>query len=185
MISILGIPMDLGAGRRGVDMGPSAIRLAGLEASLRRLGYEVKDYGNVESPVAESLGGTPEAEPNGLLYADTIAAACRAAYERLRGLPGGFPIVLGGDHSVSMGSVAGVAHAAEGAGRTGLLWIDAHADLNTPATSPSGNIHGMPVAHLLGEGDPRLLGIWGAAPSFAPKTSSLSGSAASTRTSAA
>jgi arginase len=144
-------------------MGPSAIRLAGLEAALKRLGYEVKDYGNVESPVAESLGGTPEAEPDGLLYAETIATTCRTAYERLLGLPEGFPIVLGGDHSVSMGSVAGVAHAhaSAGAGRTGLLWIDAHADLNTPATSPSGNIHGMPVAHLLGEGDPRLLGIWG------------------------
>ncbi len=152
-ISILGIPMDLGAGRRGVDMGPSALRLARLAPALTDLGHRVTDLGNVEVPV-------PEAVPrrNGLHYADAIAAACHAAYDRLRTLdPTAFVLGLGGDHSISMGTIAGVA-----AGRrTGVLWIDAHADPNTPASSPSGNIHGMPLAHLLGEGDPRLTGIWG------------------------
>ena len=145
--------MDLGAGRRGVDMGPSAIRLAGLEASLERLGYTVQDLGNINVPVAEALQNK-----NGLHYAEPIRETCAAVYEELRKITQEvFPIALGGDHSVSMGTVAGVAQR----GRTGVLWIDAHADLNTPATSPSGNIHGMPLAHLLGHGDPRFLELWG------------------------
>ena len=145
--------MDLGAGRRGVDMGPSALRLARLARGLSDLGHRVTDLGNVEVPVPEAVPN-----PNSLHYADAIAAACSATYERLRGLEEGtFVISLGGDHSVSMGTVPGVA-----AGRrTGVLWIDAHADLNTPDTSPSGNIHGMPLAHLLGLGDDRLTGVWG------------------------
>jgi arginase len=152
-VTILGIPMDLGAGRRGVDMGPSAIRLARLAGSLRAMGHDLQDAGNVEAAIAETLH-----DQSGLHYADAIAGACRRAYQTLRELPRDvFPIVLGGDHSVSMGSVSGVA----AAGRTGVLWIDAHADLNTPGTSPSGNIHGMPLAHLLGHGDERLLDIWG------------------------
>lgn len=146
--------MDLGAGRRGVDMGPSALRLAGLEASLEALDYSVTDLGNVEAPVAESLENR-----NGLHYAEVIAKACAETYQKLKDLPREVvPVALGGDHSVSMGTVAGVA---AGDGRTGVLWIDAHADLNTPATSPSGNIHGMPLAHLMGHGDSRLLDIWG------------------------
>jgi len=145
--------MDLGAGRRGVDMGPSAIRLAGLEGSLEGLGYAVQDLGNIEVPVPEAL-----ANQNGLHYADPIAEACRQTFLKLEGTPEGvFPIALGGDHSVSMGTVSGVARGA----RTGVLWIDAHADLNIPETSPSGNIHGMPLAHLLGRGDARLLEVWG------------------------
>ena len=144
--------MDLGAGRRGVDMGPSAIRLAGLEPSLERLGYSVQDLGNIDVPVAEALQNK-----NGLHYADPILETCTAVYEALREMSGVFPIALGGDHSVSMGTVAGVAQEE----RTGVLWIDAHADLNTPATSPSGNVHGMPLAHLLGYGDGRFLELWG------------------------
>ena len=152
-ISILGVPMDLGAGRRGVDMGPSALRLAQLASVLRELGHALEDLGNVETPVAEAT-----LYANGLPFVDAIAATCRQTFERLRALAQDrFPIVLGGDHSISMGSVAGVA----GRGRTAVLWIDAHADLNTPSTSPSGNIHGMPLAHLLGLGDDRLLSIWG------------------------
>ena len=152
-ISILGIPLDLGAGRRGVDMGPSALRLAGLAGSLERLGHSVLDLGNVAMPVAEALESD-----SGLPYAETIAEVCRQAFVKLKDAPpGAFPVALGGDHSVSLGSVSGVAQA----GRTGVLWIDAHADLNTPQSSPSGNVHGMPLSHLLGEGDPGLLNIWG------------------------
>jgi arginase len=152
-ISVLGIPLDLGAGRRGVDMGPSALRLAGLAGSLERLGHRVQDLGNVQMPVAEALPNQ-----NGLHYAETIADTCRQAFLRLKDLPAEvFPIALGGDHSVSLGSVSGFSQA----GRTGVLWVDAHADLNTPASSPSGNIHGMPLSHLLGEGDAQLLDIWG------------------------
>lgn len=143
----------MGAGRRGVDMGPSAVRLAGLAASLKKLGHTVHDHGNVQMPVAEAIS-----TKNGLHYAETISETCRQAFLELKELPAGdFPIALGGDHSVSLGSVAGVAQA----GRTGVIWVDAHADLNTPESSPSGNIHGMPLSHLLGRGDERLLEIWG------------------------
>lgn len=154
-IPILGVPMDLGAGRRGVDMGPSAIRLAKLADTLRSLGHTIDDLGNIEVAVAESVD-----DVSGLPYANVVADACRKTYEKLKTIPtDAFPIVLGGDHSIAMGSVAGVASAANE--RTGLVWIDAHTDINTPNTSPSGNIHGMPVAHLLGDGDSRLLEIWG------------------------
>jgi arginase len=152
-IAVLGVPLDLGAGRRGVDMGPSALRVARLDQTLSALGHEVQDLGNVEAPVAEALD-----QENGLHYLGAIAAACAETYRRLKALPDEvFPVVLGGDHSISMGTVAGVAEL----GRTGVLWIDAHTDVNVPQTSPSGNIHGMPLAHLLGAGDPRLQGIWG------------------------
>jgi arginase len=154
-IPILGVPMDLGAGRRGVDMGPSALRLAKLADTLRGLGHTIDDLGNIEVAVAESVD-----DVSGLPYANVIADACHKTYEKLKTIPkDAFPIVLGGDHSISMGSVAGVASAAGGS--IGLVWIDAHTDINTPKTSPTGNIHGMPVAHLLGDGDKRLLNIWG------------------------
>ncbi|MEM6431750.1 MAG: arginase [Deinococcota bacterium] len=152
-IHILGVPMDLGAGRRGVDMGPSALRLAKLADHLQEIGHTIKDLGNVAVDVPESLEVA-----RGLHYVGSIASSCLRTYDVLRTLPWDvFPLVLGGDHSMSMGTVAGVA----GRGRTGVLWIDAHADANTPTTSPSGNVHGMPLAHLLGYGDPRLLSIWG------------------------
>ncbi len=152
-VHLLGIPMDLGAGRRGVDMGASALRLARLAPALQALGHRLTDHGNVEVSVAEATRSH-----DALPYADAIADACARTYRATRALPdGALPLFLGGDHAVSIGTVAGVA----AADRTGLLWIDAHADLNTPATSPSGNIHGMPAAALLGEGDPRLTGVWG------------------------
>ena len=153
--TVLGVPMDLGAGRRGVDMGPSAIRYARLHDALRALGYEVHDLGDLEVPVVETLkinGGAP----GGLHHLEAIRATCQVLAERLEQLPAdSLPIVLGGDHSISMGSVRGV----QRSGRTGLIWIDAHADFNTPETSPTGNIHGMPLAALLGYGDARLTGI--------------------------
>lgn len=155
-VRIVGVPMDLGAGRRGVDMGPSALRLARLAPVLRELGHEVVDLGNVAVQLAEASEHLPSA--SGPHHADAIAATCAATFDLLRGLPGtDFALSLGGDHSMSIGTVAGLAEA----GATGLLWVDAHADINTPASSPSGNVHGMPVAHLLGMGDERLTAIWG------------------------
>lgn len=150
-IDLIGVPLDLGASRRGVEMGPSAVRLARLEEHLEFLGHDVRDLGDVPVPTRETLGFG-----SGLDYLPTIAAVCRdvaartAAVVRERRIP----LVLGGDHSVSAGSVAGVATAlAERGERLGVIWLDAHADLNTPDSSLSGNVHGMPLAHLLGYGD--------------------------------
>ncbi len=152
-IALLGIPMDLGAGRRGVDMGPSALRNARLAGALRDLGHRVRDLGDVPVPVAETLDKHTE---GGLAFLDPILQACRATCERLSSLDADvFPISLGGDHSVSMGTVPGSARGV----RSGLIWVDAHTDFNTPSSSPSGNVHGMPVAHLTGMGDARLAGI--------------------------
>ena len=152
-ISILGIPMDLGAGRRGVDMGPSALRNAHLAHALRALGHHVSDLGDIDVAIPETLDKHAAA---GLVFLDPILAACRTAAERVMALPEDvFPLTLGGDHSVSMGTVTG--NGLRGRpGRTGVIWVDAHTDYNTPESSPSGNIHGMPVAHLTGLGDERL-----------------------------
>ena len=159
-ISILGIPMDLGAGRRGVDMGPSALRNAHLSRALRDLGHRVTDLGDVRVALPESID---KHEEGGLVFLDPILEACRAAAEQVAALPEGtFPLTLGGDHSVSMGTVTGNALRGNPAGeRMGLIWVDAHTDYNTPHSSPSGNIHGMPVAALTGRGDPRLTGLGG------------------------
>lgn len=136
--------MDLGAGRRGVDMGPSAIRYAKLEAQLEALGLEVVDLGDVDVPGVETL----PARQAGPSYLSAIRDSCLETAGRLAALdPEIFPIVLGGDHSIAMGAVPGAARG----GRTGLIWVDAHADMNTPATTTSGNVHGMPLAQLLGD----------------------------------
>src|SRR6187551_3124598 len=135
-VAVIGAGLDLGAGRRGVDMGPSAIRYAGLNERLHGLGYDVLDWGDVETAVLEATEETAR-------YLPEIKAAC-GRVARLVGLAleqGSLPLVLGGDHSVAMGTLGGLARAL-GAG--GVLWIDAHGDLNTPETSPSGNVHGMP-----------------------------------------
>ncbi len=149
-VAVIGVPMDLGAGRRGVDMGPSALRYARLLEELEALGFAVEDLGDVRVPLAETLRrrkGT---------YLEEIRQAALELKERLQALPEGvLPIVLGGDHSLSMGSVSGVAR-----GRVGVIWVDAHADFNTPETSPSGNIHGMPLAVLSGLGHPRLTEVF-------------------------
>ncbi len=152
-VQLIGVPMDLGASRRGVDMGPSAMRLANLGDLLRGLGLTVDDVGNVVVPDRASVG----ADPDATLAA--IAAVCKeiASLTAQAVRQGVRPLVLGGDHSLAAGSVAGVATALhERDERLGLIWLDAHADLNTPSTSLSGNVHGMPVAHLLGLGDSRL-----------------------------
>ena len=143
--AIIGAALDLGAGRRGVDMGPSAIRYAGLDDRLRELGIECEDWGNVETAVAEATAsGSPRAR-----FLDQIKETCeRIAGAVARALRAGrTPIVLGGDHSIALGTLGGLASVY---GPGGVLWLDAHGDLNTPETSPSGNVHGMPLAAALG-----------------------------------
>ncbi len=159
-LSILGIPMDLGAGRRGVDMGPSALRNAHLTRALRDLGHRVTDLGDVRVALPESVD---KLEEGGMVFLESILDACQGTRDRLAALPDGtFPLTIGGDHSVSMGTVTGNALRGNPSGaRMGLIWVDAHTDYNTPGSSPSGNIHGMPVAHLTGLGDPRLTGLGG------------------------
>jgi arginase len=165
-VHIMGVPMDLGASRRGVDMGPSAMRLAGVAERLRLLGHAVDDHGNVRVPDRTSLTGS------GREFLPAIAQVCEelAAFTASAVRNGATPLVLGGDHSLGAGSVAGVATAlAEQGQALGLIWLDAHGDLHTPDTSASGNVHGMPVAHLLGLGDPRLAGLAKPGPAVRPE----------------
>lgn len=156
--------MDLGASRRGVDMGPSAIRIAGAAERLRALGHTVDESLNIDIPLREELPATVEGRTP---FLPTVTAACaQLALETAAAVrSGAVPVTLGGDHSLAAGSVAGVATALSERGeRTGLVWLDAHSDLHTPDTSESGNVHGMPVAHLLGHGDPGLSSISAARP---------------------
>lgn len=153
-IDIIGVPIDLGADRRGVDMGPSAIRYAHLHQKLTELGYTLEDKGNIEVPILETCSIT---DPR-LKYLDCIipmgrrvAGAVATSIQNRR-----FPLVIGGDHSLSVGSIRGAAKHK----KLGIIWVDAHADFNTPETTPSGNIHGMPLAALCGLGDPRLVSLW-------------------------
>ena len=152
IVHLLGAPLDLGAGRRGVDMGPSALRYAGLTERLRRLGYPTEDMGNLEIPERATL--PPE---GGMMFLPAVVAACESIYETARRAKaeGRLPIFLGGDHSISIGTIGGATHDEP----VGVLWIDAHGDFNTPETSPSGNIHGMPLAALRGHGAPELVNI--------------------------
>ena len=157
-IDIIGVPIDLGADRRGVDMGPSAIRYAQLHQKLKELGYTLEDKGNIEVPILETCQIT---DPR-LKYLDCIIPmGRRIAGEVAASIQGGhFPLVLGGDHSLSVGSIRGAAKYK----KLGVIWVDAHADFNTAETTPSGNIHGMPLAALCGLGDPRLVCLWDETP---------------------
>jgi arginase len=151
-VRFIGVPLDLGASRRGVDMGPSAMRIARLADVLRQIGHEVVDEGNLAVPQREEHATLRE-------QLDAIGAVCSELAMRTANAirAGDFPLVLGGDHSLAAGSIAGVATAyAERSERIGVIWLDAHGDINTPESSLSGNIHGMPVAHLLGDGDDAL-----------------------------
>ena len=163
-VRLLGVPMDLGAGRRGVDMGPSAIRIAGVSHELRRLGFAVEDDGDIGVPAPETRDpGQPNAR-----YLDAIYHVCNRLRLRVRRTldDGRIPLVMGGDHSIAIGTVAGIAeHFRMQDQKVGLIWVDAHADMNTPEISPSGNIHGMPLATLLGYGSERLVELAG----FSPK----------------
>jgi arginase len=170
-VGILGVPLDLGAGRRGTDMGPSAIRFAGLAERLRRLGVAVHDHGYVAAAAPETRVPGDER----LRFGREIVRTCLRLRDRVKWIlsSGETPVILGGDHSIAMGSVAGTAmHAG---GKVGLLWIDAHADLNTRETSPSGNVHGMPLAVLLGKGDATLLAVGGRKPVVSARHAALLG----------
>jgi arginase len=173
-IKVIGVPLDLGAARRGVDMGPSAVRVAGLEARLEALGHEVRDGGNISVAVAETKS-VGEASAR---YLKEITETCSRAAEMVaKALSDGMtPVILGGDHSVAVGSVSGVAdYYRKQNQKIGLIWIDAHADMNTPATSPSGNVHGMPLAALLGLGPEPLTNLLGFAPKVQPENVVLIG----------
>jgi arginase len=150
-IAIIGAALDLGQGRRGVDMGPSAIRYAGLEERLQSLGYHVRDHGNVETAVPEATALHDERARFLPEIKETCARIAAKVVEESSA--GAIPLVLGGDHSVAIGTLGGLA-SAHGPG--GVLWIDAHADINTPDTSPSGNVHGMPLAAALGLAGPEF-----------------------------
>ncbi|GFO61386.1 arginase [Geomonas silvestris] len=150
MVRIIGVPVDLGQTQRGVDLGPGALRYAGIAERLSGLGYQVEDQGNLEVPVRDVLGSERE-----LHYLPSIRRVCDAVYQAgRRAVEDGFlPLFMGGDHSMALGSIGGVTHHEP----AGVIWIDAHGDFNTPQTSPSGNIHGMVLAALMGQGFPELV----------------------------
>ncbi|MBI9090230.1 MAG: arginase [Desulfobacterium sp.] len=151
-INIIGVPMDFGQLRRGLDMGPAAARYTGLVSALRTLGHSVTDLGDVRVPVRNPVEEGEKAD-----YYEEIRSICEEVYEAGKKAVADdvFPLFIGGDHSIAMGTVGGVSHDRT----TGLIWIDAHGDFNTPGTSPSGNIHGMPLSVLIGDGDEGLVNI--------------------------
>ncbi|MBM3738617.1 MAG: arginase [Acidobacteria bacterium] len=173
-IALIGAPLDLGAGRRGVDMGPSAIRVAEVHQRLSRLSYLVEDHGNVAVVEAESREpGNPHAR-----YLPEIAETCKrlAVMVEKAAHQGRFPLVLGGDHSAAVGTISGVSrHYRKHKQRIGLIWVDAHADMNTPESSVSGNVHGMPFACILGRGPRELTHLYNYAPKVEPANAVLVG----------
>jgi arginase len=173
-LAIIGAPLDLGQDRRGVDMGPSAVRVANLNGRLAEMGYTVEDWGNIPAEQKESW---PEGEASAK-YLAQIAGACNTLALRVEeALEGGrLPIVLGGDHSVAVGTVSGASRYFRDRGESiGLIWLDAHADMNTPDTSPSGNIHGMPMACILGMGPAELTDLRGYRPKIDPRNAVIVG----------
>jgi arginase len=173
-VTLIGVPLDLGAGRRGVDMGPSALRVAEVDAKLAALGYEVEDWGDLPVKIQETQGpGNPR-----LKYLTEILEVCGLLRDRVGEAlaASSLPVVLGGDHSVAMGTIAGLArHFNARREKLGLVWFDAHADANTPETSPSGNIHGMPLAVALGHGAERLVDLAGFLPMVEARHAALVG----------
>jgi arginase len=173
-VHIIGVPLDLGGGRRGVDMGPSAVRIAGLGERLAALGYRVRDEGNVQTPLQETalVGDRTQR------YVREIAEVCTSLYEKSLSVleSGALPLVLGGDHSLGAGSVSATAAFAKRMNKpVGLLWVDAHGDMNTPQTTLSGNVHGMPLAALLGPEPAALSRIGGFSPKVLPEHTVLIG----------
>ncbi len=174
-VHVIGVPLDLGGGRRGVDMGPSAFRIAGVDERIARLGRTVVDRGDLPTPIRETLEPHDERKK----YVADIASICQRLYDlALESLNGGaLPLVLGGDHSLAAGSVGAAAKWAQTTRQQplGLIWVDAHGDMNTPATSPSGNVHGMPLAALLGNEPRELAEVGGWAPKVQPAHTVLVG----------
>jgi arginase len=173
-IRVIGVPLDLGQSRRGVDMGPSAVRVAGLEARLEELGHVVEDAGNIVVAIAEQK---KEGDPHAKYLKEITATCIKQADLVLKTLEAGkVPIVLGGDHSVAAGTVSGVAEFYRRQNqKIGLIWIDAHTDINTPDSSPSGNVHGMPLAAIMGLGPPELANILNFSPKVPPENCVLVG----------
>jgi arginase len=173
-IRIIGVPMDLGASRRGVDMGPSALRVAGLQARLKQLNHHVEDIGNiiVKQPEEMHYG-----EKNAKYLAEILETCTGLAEMVQKSLDEGLlPLVLGGDHSIAIGSVTGVAaHMRAKNQRLGYIWLDAHGDMNTPESSPSGNVHGMPLAAVMGYGPPEMTELAGFKPKVEPRNVALVG----------
>ncbi|MEM7084174.1 MAG: arginase [Pseudomonadota bacterium] len=173
-IQIIGVPLDLGASRRGTDAGPSAVRIAGLGQSLRQLGYDVLVEEDIPVPAME----TRAPENTSARFKHEILAVCTTLAATVKDTldTGKTPLVIGGDHSIAMGTVSGVsAHFADAGDDIGLIWFDAHGDMNIPASSPSGNVHGMPLAHLLGRGDKDLSTILDRHPAIKPENVVLIG----------
>jgi len=174
VVNIIGFPMDLGADRRGVDMGPSALRIAGLKEKLENLGYKTIDSGDIFIQIMEKqkISNPKLKYLNEILKTSTtLAGKVERVLEK-----GDFPLCLGGDHSMALGSIAGIAaYCKRKKLKLGIIWIDAHSDMNTDETSPSGNIHGMPLAALLGMGHQKLVNFYGFAPKLKPENCALIG----------
>ena len=174
VVNIIGFPMDLGADRRGVDMGPSALRIAGLKEKLENLGYKVIDSGDVFIQIMEKQ---KIVNPK-LKYLNEILRTAKTLASKVEKVldKGQFPLCIGGDHSMAVGSIAGISsYCRKNNLKLGLIWIDAHADMNTDATSPSGNIHGMPLAASLGQGNDKLTHIYGFSPKVLPENCAIIG----------
>src|SRR5512139_2238180 len=173
-VSIIGFPMDLGADRRGVDMGPSALRIAGLQTKLEALGYKVNDLGDIKIEIMEKQ----KIKNPKLKYLDEIIKTSKMLAEKIEKVleKGEFPICLGGDHSMALGTISGIAsYCRIKKLKLGVIWIDAHSDMNTDETSPSGNIHGMPLAALMGLGCDELVNFLGFSPKILPENCALIG----------
>jgi len=171
-ISIIGFPMDLGSGRRGVDMGPSALRIAGLENKLELLGYKVEDTGDIDIEIMERQKlNNPR-----LRYLNEILKTSKILASRVEKVleQNKFPLCIGGDHSMAIGTIAGISsYCRKNKLTLGVIWIDAHTDMNTDETTPSGNIHGMPLAASMGLGNPGLVNFYGFAPKLKPENCAI------------
>jgi arginase len=173
-VSIIGFPMDLGADRRGVDMGPSALRIAGLQTKLENLGYYVKDTGDIKIEIMERQ----RIKNHKLKYLDEIVKTSKKLSEKVEKVldNGDFPLCIGGDHSIALGTISGIASFCKKKKlKLGVIWIDAHSDMNTDETTPSGNIHGMPLAALMGLGCKELVNLLGFSPKLLPENCAIIG----------